>query len=270
MKKNIYFLSIVFASIQLYSQNVTKIDNATYRCEYLVTYQLDSTNVSNKLSETMFLLIGSKTSKFLSLTTFLRDSINENSKSSSNLQQLMAVPKTAFNHTIFKNYPQGKITSTENIFKDYYKYEEPISLFNWIITNETKTISGYNCQKATATFAGRDYVAWFTNEIPIPNGPYKFNGLPGLIVKINDTKNHYEYKLTRFKKITGDIGIAERNYIKTTKKEFKKVKKDFFNNLLGNLEQRGVFSVSMDASGKRNLQKRINKRNSNPIEKGNE
>jgi len=270
MKKNIYFLSIVFASIQLYSQNVTKIDDVTYRCEYLITYQLDSTNVSNKLSETMFLLIGSKTSKFLSLTTFLKDSIKEHSKSSSNLQQLMAVPKTAFNHTIFKNYPQGKITSTENIFKDYYKYEEPISLFNWIITNETKTISGYNCQKATATFAGRDYVAWFTNEIPIADGPYKFNGLPGLIVKINDTKNHYEYKLTRFKKITGDIGIAERNYIKTTKKEFKKVKKEFYSNVLEKLQQNGITITNMDDSQKRNLQKRISKNKSNPIEKGNE
>jgi len=270
MKKNIYFLIIVFASIQSYSQNVTKIDNATYRCEYLVTYQLDSTNVNNKLSETMFLLIGSKTSKFLSLTTFLKDSIKEHSKSSSNLQQLMAVPKTAFNHTIFKNYPQGKITSTENIFKDYYKYEESISLFNWIITNETKTISGYNCQKATATFAGRDYVAWFTNEIPIADGPYKFNGLPGLIVKINDTKNHYEYKLTRFKKITGDIGIAERNYIKTTKKEFKKVKKEFYSNVLEKLQQNGITITNMDDSQKRNLQKRISKNKSNPIEKGNE
>jgi len=270
MKKNIYFLIIVFASIQSYSQNVTKIDNATYRCEYLVTYQLDSTNVNNKLSETMFLLIGSKTSKFLSLTTFLKDSIKEHSKSSSNLQQLMAVPKTAFNHTIFKNYPQGKITSTENIFKDYYKYEEPINLFNWIITNETKTISGYNCQKATATFAGRDYVAWFTNEIPIADGPYKFNGLPGLIVKINDTKNHYEYKLTRFKKITGDIGIAERNYIKTTKKEFKKVKKEFYSNVLEKLQQNGITITNMDDSQKRNLQKRISKNKSNPIEKGNE
>ena len=77
MKKNIYFLIIVFASIQSYSQNVTKIDNATYRCEYLITYQLDSTNVTRKNSETMLLLIGDKTSKFLSLTTFLKDSIND-------------------------------------------------------------------------------------------------------------------------------------------------------------------------------------------------
>tara|TARA_R110002074_G_scaffold22366_3_gene68389 strand:+ start:4790 stop:5485 length:696 start_codon:yes stop_codon:yes gene_type:complete len=231
---------------------------------------LDSTNVTRKNSETMLLLIGDKTSKFLSLTTFLKDSINEHSKSSSNLQQLMAVPKTAFNHNIFKNYPQGKITNTENVFKDYYKYEEPINLFNWTITNETKTISGYNCQKATTTFAGRDYVAWFTNEIPIADGPYKFNGLPGLIVKINDTKNHYEYKLTSFKKVTGNIGFIERNYIKTTKKEFKKAKKEFSSNIFERLQQNGITVTSMNASEKRDFQKRISKNKISPIEKGNE
>jgi len=269
MKKHLPLLLFTIISLQLYAQNSTKIDDMLYRAEYQITYQLDSTNVSNKLSETMLLLIGSKTSKFLSLTTFLKDSIKEHSKSSSNLTQLMAVPKTAFNHTIFKNYPQGQITSTEYIIRDHYKYEEPINLFNWKITNDTKTISGYNCQKATTTFAGRDYVAWFTNEIPMPDGPYKFNGLPGLIVKINDTKNHYEYKLTRFKKITGNIGFIERNYIKTTKKEFKKVKKEFSNNVIEKLQQNGFTITSMNASEKKNFQKRFNKKN-NPIEKDNE
>lgn len=268
MKKHICSLIILFVTIQLYSQNVTKIDDVTYRCEYLITYQLDSTNVTSKNSETMLLLIGNNTSKFLSLTTFLRDSIKENSKSSSNLQQLMAVPKTAFKDDIFKNHPQGKITSTEPIVTDYYKYEEPITLFDWTITNETKTVSGYRCQKATTTFSGRSYVAWFTNEIPIPDGPYKFNGLPGLIVQINDSKNHYKYKLTRFKKVTGEIGINKKNYIKTTKKEFTRVKKEFSSNIIEKLQQRGFTITSMDASQKKAFQRKSNKKN-NPIEKEN-
>lgn len=269
MKKYKSLLIIVFITIQSYSQNVTKIANVTYICEYLVTYQLDSTSVNSKNSETMLLLIGDKASKFLSLTTFLRDSIKEHSKAESNLQQLMTVPKTAFKGDIFKNYPQGQITSTAQIMTDYYKYREPISLFDWTITNDTKTVSGYRCQKATTTFSGRSYVAWFTNEIPIPDGPYKFNGLPGLIVQINDSKNHYEYKLTSFKKATGDIVINKKNYINTTKKEFKRVQEEFSSNIFEKLQQRGMTVTNMDDSQKRNLQKRIRKNNSNPIEKEN-
>lgn len=33
-------------------------------------------------------------------------------------------------------------------------------------------------QKATCDFAGRKWIAWFTTEIPIQDGPYKFYGLP--------------------------------------------------------------------------------------------
>ena len=76
-----------------------------------------------------------------------------------------------------------------------------MSIINWEIKNETKTISDYKCQKAIGSFAGRNYIAWFTSEIPISDGPYKFNGLPGLIIKINDSRNHYEFLLKIFYKV---------------------------------------------------------------------
>ena len=53
-------------------------------------------------------------------------------------------------------------------------------------------------QKAATSFAGRDWVEWLAPEIPISDGPYKFNGLPGLIVLLHDTRNHYRFALTSF------------------------------------------------------------------------
>jgi GLPGLI family protein len=79
-------------------------------------------------------------------------------------------------------------------------YSEPVPKQNWKITNETKEIAGYKCQKATCTFRGRHYIAWFTREIPVKEGPWKFNGLPGLIVKIYDTHEHYDFELYSVKK----------------------------------------------------------------------
>ncbi|MFD0931675.1 GLPGLI family protein [Psychroflexus salinarum] len=65
---------------------------------------------------------------------------------------------------------------------------------SWDITDETKKIGRYEVQKATAHFRGRDYTAWFTSEIPLPYGPWKLVGLPGLILEAYDTdKEIYWY-----------------------------------------------------------------------------
>jgi GLPGLI family protein len=58
--------------------------------------------------------------------------------------------------------------------------------WNWELHTETKKIGNFNCQKATITFRGRNYTAWFTNEIPVRYGPWKFQGLSGLILEVYD------------------------------------------------------------------------------------
>ena len=74
-----------------------------------------------------------------------------------------------------------------------YENNQPnYSVFNdstnikWQLQEEYKKVSGYQCQKASTTFRGRNYEAWFTSEIPLSFGPWKFNGLPGLILEIYD------------------------------------------------------------------------------------
>ena len=58
--------------------------------------------------------------------------------------------------------------------------------WNWKLNNDTKKIGNFNCQKATIKFRGRNYTAWFTNEIPVRYGPWKFQGLSGLILEVYD------------------------------------------------------------------------------------
>ncbi|MVO08888.1 GLPGLI family protein [Flavobacterium sp. TP390] len=71
----------------------------------------------------------------------------------------------------------------------YIKEKKPT--ISWKFDNETKKIGKYVCHKATATFRGRDYTVWYTTEIPIPYGPWKLNGLPGLVLEAYDS----EYKI---------------------------------------------------------------------------
>lgn len=54
----------------------------------------------------------------------------------------------------------------------------------WKIISEKKTILEYNCQGAIGVFRGRNYKVYFTSEIPIKEGPFKFDGLPGLILQV--------------------------------------------------------------------------------------
>lgn len=67
---------------------------------------------------------------------------------------------------------------------------------NWEIHSDLKKIGNFECQKATATFRGRSYVAWFAKDIPVPYGPWKFKGLGGLILEIYDTDKVLHIQVT--------------------------------------------------------------------------
>jgi GLPGLI family protein len=79
------------------------------------------------------------------------------------------------------------------------RYTEDYPLQKWSITTDTMTILNYVCQKATCDFRGRTYDAWFTTAIPIAQGPWKFGGLPGLILKVYDTKKIYVFEAVQIK-----------------------------------------------------------------------
>ncbi|MBD5307999.1 MAG: GLPGLI family protein [Bacteroides sp.] len=78
---------------------------------------------------------------------------------------------------------------SENLY-----YTESLPLFNWQIGTETATVCGYECIKATCHWRGRDFTAWFTPDIPVEYGPWKFGGLPGLIMKISDKDGIYTFE----------------------------------------------------------------------------
>ncbi len=69
--------------------------------------------------------------------------------------------------------------------------------WKWNLHNETKKIGNFRCQKATITFRGRHYTAWFTNEIPVRYGPWKFQGLSGLILEVYDDNDFFHVTTTK-------------------------------------------------------------------------
>lgn len=72
--------------------------------------------------------------------------------------------------------------------------EESTSIINWTLHSEQKIVGKYMCQKATANFRGRDYTVWFAPDIPVSFGPWKLNGLPGIILEASDNSNHVNFR----------------------------------------------------------------------------
>jgi GLPGLI family protein len=89
-------------------------------------------------------------------------------------------------------------STKENIFKIEFKKDyviDSIKSFDWKIhNNETKKIGKYLCTKATTSFRGRNYIAYFTEELPFNAGPFKFKNLPGLILQIENTEYSIKHK----------------------------------------------------------------------------
>ncbi len=80
-----------------------------------------------------------------------------------------------------------------------YPISDSLFDMNWYFTSQRKTIGELPCQKAIALWRGRAYSAWFTEEIAIAEGPWKFGGLPGLIVELYDEERDLYWKLNSFR-----------------------------------------------------------------------
>lgn len=97
---------------------------------------------------------------------------------------------------VFKDFALDVLyTSDFYHVKNVRLIKDTLNKLDWTVTSEKQKIGDYNCTKATTTFRGRNYVAWFTKEVNIENGPWKFSGLPGLIVNVYDTDKMYNYEL---------------------------------------------------------------------------
>ena len=107
------------------------------------------------------------------------------------VQDVVAAHKEALMHmpTVWIGWEEGKTTVREYILPNEFEGSEPTPQIAWMLHDDTMSISGFLCQKATATFKGTEWQAWYTEEIPSSAGPWRLRGLPGLIVKA-ESKAH--------------------------------------------------------------------------------
>jgi GLPGLI family protein len=261
MKKFLLFpLLFVLLTLNTFAQDLQPVDSTKWLCTYEYNFLLDSTNQNSLRHDQMYLQIGSHLSKFTCALFFLQDSalyftelknldmattINQVMKSTNGVKS-----STLSMYRIYKNFP-GKGLMTFNAFDDkYYKVEQPMKMKWKLVTQKDTVIFGYSCQMARISYAGRDWVAWYSPQIPVADGPYKFNGLPGLILNISDTRNQHCFTLNAIKKVTYDQLILKSTRISVdiTAEEYIKAKRNDLMRLYGSLQNGTITSSSEEAN----------------------
>lgn len=203
------------------------------KAQYVVKYELKSKSLKGQrtydTSENM-LLIGKKVSKF-----FNPDVLNNPLYFNGNSDGVPNMPSWGLGATeVFQNvggrqevvlYSPGSAISAQ-------VYSDQVDI-DWQITSETIELLGYPCQKATCRFRGRNYVAWFTTQVPLNNGPWKFSGLPGLILKVRDSQGDYIFtakQVSRLKEPTQIVKYDLGGYDRVTRQEANALVKRFIEN----------------------------------------
>jgi len=170
---------------------------------YKFSHLQDSTKRDSLYTENMTLIIGKNASAYKSLDRQRRDEnikqqIQEqmaNAVANGGAINLKSTGKAVGSTTEFYQFSaEKKLVRKEKLMVNSYLISEALPIINWQISSDTATFSGLQCQKATAHFKGRDYIAWFCPDLPYHTGPWKLNGLPGLIIEAADKKNEVIFK----------------------------------------------------------------------------
>lgn len=133
---------------------------------------------------------------------------------------------------IVKDFSKNEMKVYDNWGDEHGYYTEPFSEMEWEIESDsTRTILNYECVMARTSYHGRNWRAWFTPEIPVQDGPWKFQGLPGLILAA-ESDNDIALTATGIEAVTTAIQpvYSPGSYSKTDRKKALKNEEYFSNN----------------------------------------
>lgn len=192
----------------------------------------DSLNRDKIESELMALDVSDKFSKFYSYDNFKYDSISKSNVDKGISDSNLKIKKSKNSYFIIKNYPDFSVLMISRIGQVKYNVKDD-RVINWKISPENDVLGNFKIQKAETEFAGRKWTAWFTTEIPIQEGPYKFRGLPGLILKIHDSTNSHTFTLAGIRKLKS-VYSKDDNFVfdfgtnqKVSQDKYKQILKEF-------------------------------------------
>lgn len=196
-----------FAAVFLFFCVLATAQNQRFMYDY--TFVKDSLDKTSELKELMYLDITKDGSRFYSRDLFVSDStmyanFEKQIKATGGMNvsvSFNSMKRGAVKDKVTKNYAKQEVILESKMGPDEFHVAEDRKL-NWTILPEKMKIGEFEAQKATTTFAGRKWTAFFASELPFQDGPYKFHGLPGLIVQLEDASKTHRFELKVVTKFT--------------------------------------------------------------------
>ncbi len=244
-------------SIAVYAQEKAEIE---------VSYNIHSLYANGvKKTSKYHLLANSTLSKYFNTHSEELDSLTSTPEGLANFQKTQhaalkamvdkgeiiseKLPGKKENVYVIKSTQDSTITVYDMLKRDHVYYTEPFSEMVWEIGDSTKNILGYECFQATTDYHGRVWDVWFTPEIPIQDGPWKFRGLPGLILEATtgDDIGFFADGIEQTTKKIKNVYGSEK-YEKQDRKEILRARRAMIDNPIGTLAASGFVDVVKSVS----------------------
>ena len=198
------------------------LDTTRFVVSYRMHYQQRPEN-EHPMEDLLLLEVGSRRTKFYSYKTWQTDSLVRVTPPEQIMANLGSF-HSGVRDELFRDQTTGRLTHTDQIRMDHLLYSEPLPAIDWELEDGERTILGYACRRARCTFRGRSYEAWYAPEIAVSAGPWKFGGLPGLILAIRDDSGVLDLEATGVEQRIEPIRMTERNYMKTNRRKYLELK----------------------------------------------
>lgn len=233
MSFNFTIIFLLFFSWSL-AQNQDDKNISELEIKYQYTFVRDTTDLdkSHAGREMMVLIFNANTSIYYSEKAMQRRIAVENelvsAKNSNRIAEINGakLPKPQIGYSVYRK--GSKIDVTTNLYRDFFTFESGFLDWNTKFKDEKK-ILGYTCNKATTIFNKRLYTAWYTTEIPISEGPYRFKGLPGVILQIADSQEYDTFEALAIEKNKSEINPIQKG-IPIARELYLKKREEFRNN----------------------------------------
>jgi len=211
MKKQLLIAATLLFAV--FAAKAQQPDTAAYMVHYKFSHLRDTNNRAHPYTENMALFLGKNSSVYKSYDKQLQDALFKK-------QVQAAMANSPDGHIqihrdnmgspvqYFQFPAEQKLDRKESLFINNYLIESDLPVINWKISSDTASFGGLHCQKATAHFKGRDYTAWFCPDMPFHAGPWKLNGLPGVILDAHDAKNEVVFKFDGIEKVAPPQPVA--------------------------------------------------------------
>ena len=250
MKTRNCFISICisfFAGIIVYGQdNADVLGSAKLECIY--DYTVTEGEVSDHYMT--ILQIGAGCSLFKDYSSYQKDSVEmlsgipEDVVEKYRLQEIRN--EFFYDEVIYQNFPKGKLSLFGTIPPDYFTYTEDINTIKWNLTDEIKNVCGYECKKAVCEYGGRIWQVWYSEEIPSSFGPWKFCGLPGLVLSASDVDEKHSFRAIIIRNaglqtITGPTVKA----VRTTREKYIRLKMKFEDDPMGSMPPEAISNMTI-------------------------